>query len=463
MNSDKAYLLGIIIGGGVFGSGKNTFTINFPYKQWGDIQQNPQRAGQISRDIMQVIQPLFSIVYGLMISYQITPRAWIVTISGDITPVINDLNKYGIKATGEIRKVASISRIAIDLIDDNIKRRFIAGLADTIGSTAKSHRKFTDDVQILSFEINGFQYQFVCELCQLLYSVKCYPDQVLWNHPNFHGGNDPYYMSWKKGFKLRVKLDQYAFFGAFAFKTKAESASVNRSIQNKSNTADKCENVKISGKQTTLHRDNNWAMLPNNIRGGIYLHHKHVCAVLGCPHAPYNEVLKLINDAGRYINPFPILCKDDRNRIYDIVNKDSILKNRHYTTKNYPIDFFLKTYFNDRTALLWGTDSTNGYPVSTLIDGLAFLLSANKGTLMGKRTRGNREDIIHEAIADPYSPSVILRIPDLLSVLIAEINQYAILIGAINPKVYEKLIIHDKYNPYKISIRPIKEQDLLCP
>lgn len=132
---------------------------------------------------------------------------------------------------------ATLVTITTELIDDNLKRRFVAGLADTVGSTAKSHRRFTDEVQIISFEISGYRFDFVCQLCQLLYSVNCYPDQILWNHPNFHSGNDPYYSTWKKGFKLRVELDQYAKFGAFAFRTKAESANENRSLQTQTNVA----------------------------------------------------------------------------------------------------------------------------------------------------------------------------------------------------------------------------------
>ena len=45
MNTDKAYLLGLVIGGGIFGNAEDVFRIRLPYKQWGSYEQNPQRAG----------------------------------------------------------------------------------------------------------------------------------------------------------------------------------------------------------------------------------------------------------------------------------------------------------------------------------------------------------------------------------------------------------------------------------
>ena len=52
MNTDKAYLFGLIIGGGIWGNAEDVFRIRLPYRQWGSYIQNPQRASDISRDIM---------------------------------------------------------------------------------------------------------------------------------------------------------------------------------------------------------------------------------------------------------------------------------------------------------------------------------------------------------------------------------------------------------------------------
>lgn len=218
MNTDKAYLLGLIIGGGIFGNAEDVFRIKLPYKKWGSYLDNPQRAGQIAADILRRVGQMFRAIYGLSVQYETTPGGtWVILCEGDTTSVKADLNHYGISAEGEIRGNADIELLVADLIDDNLKRRFIAGLADTIGSMAKSQRRFSDEHQILSFEIKGYNFKFVCELCRLLYSINCIPDQVNWNHPNIHCPSDPYYAQWNKGFKLRILLDQYARFGAFAF------------------------------------------------------------------------------------------------------------------------------------------------------------------------------------------------------------------------------------------------------
>ena len=52
MNTDKAYILGLIIGGGIWGNAEDVFKIRLPFKQWGSYEANPKRAGEISRDVM---------------------------------------------------------------------------------------------------------------------------------------------------------------------------------------------------------------------------------------------------------------------------------------------------------------------------------------------------------------------------------------------------------------------------
>ena len=55
-----AYALGLIIGGGEFGSSNDSFTIKLPYKKWGDIEKNPARASEISTGIINVVVPMFT-------------------------------------------------------------------------------------------------------------------------------------------------------------------------------------------------------------------------------------------------------------------------------------------------------------------------------------------------------------------------------------------------------------------
>jgi hypothetical protein len=76
MNTDKAYLIGLIIGGGVFGNAENVFKVRLPFKKWGSYLDNPKRAGQISRDIMNVVSPTFRNTYNLIVSFEATENIW---------------------------------------------------------------------------------------------------------------------------------------------------------------------------------------------------------------------------------------------------------------------------------------------------------------------------------------------------------------------------------------------------
>lgn len=460
MNTDKAYLLGLIIGGGIFGNAEDVFRIKLPYKKWGSYLDNPQRAGQIAADILQRVGQMFRAIYGLSVQYETSASGiWIILCEGDTTQVKADLNHYSILADGEIRGNADIELLVRDLIDDNLKRRFIAGLADTIGSMAKSQRRFSDEHQILSFEIKGYNFKFVCELCRLLYSINCIPDQVNWNHPNIHCPSDPYYGQWNKGFKLRVLLDQYARFGAFAFRTKAESSEENRRLQREQHEAEYCETREIRVTPSTVHPAEDDARLPDVIRGGHYIHFRHFCAVLGCEHAPYDAIWPILNqDIGLRINPFPILTKGDLIEIENIIRDDELMASRAYEDRQVRILSLLHIYANDKNALLYGSDNNVGYPINEILKAIAYVI-ADDTELFGKRPKGYIKILENHTIANP-ALRVELHIPDLLTPLVVVGNGRGALIGAVNPTVYSHLISHDPSNPYKILVRKITEEDL---
>ena len=459
MNTDKAYLLGLIIGGGVFGSAEDVFRIRLPYKKWGSYIDNPQRAGQIARDILQKVGQMFRAVYNLSVQYETTPGGtWTILCEGDISEVREDLTRYGITCEGEIRGNANINAIVPELVDDNLKRRFVAGLADTIGSMAKSQRRFSDEHQILSFEIKGYNFQFVCDLCRLLYSINCIPDQVNWNHPNIHCTNDPYYSQWSKGFKLRILLDQYARFGAFAFRTKAETSNENRQLQQQTHTAETCEDRDFHVTPSTVHPAENDPRLPDNIRGGHYIHFRHFCAVMGCEHAPFDKVCACFRNLGDLVNPFPVLCKETSERIASIIADDPLLSNRDYSIQNTTIASLYALYQNDTDMLIYGTNNNNGYPIAEILQALAYVI-ANEDELFGKRPKGYIS-VIERHISNNPQETVEIRKPDILTPLVIVGNGRGALIGAKNPAVYSQLVTRDPSNEYKLLVRQITEEDL---
>ncbi len=458
MNTDKAYLLGLIIGGGTFGNAEDIFRIKLPFKKWGSYLENPKRAGQISRDIMSVVSPMFRNIYDLIVSFEATENMWLILCDGDTTALKDDLLTYGISCNGEVKETVDIDKVCNELIDDNLKRRFIAGLADSIGSMAKSQRRFTDENQILSLEIKGYNFSFVCGLCRLLHSINCIPDQVNWNHPNIHCANNPFYTAWNKGFKLRILLDQYAQFGAFAFRTKAESSNENRSLQQQIHTAQPCLEQRMNVTPSCVHPSENDTRLPEEIRGGHYIHYRHFCAVLGCEHAPYDKITSQFSRLGELVIPFVIQCRDSIFQIQSIIDRDPLLSNRSYHNFDISVMELLNYYNSDANTRLYGTNSSNGYPIKEILQATAYII-ADDSELFGKRPKGYIE-IINKHLKNDLDLVVSLRKPDLLTPLVIVGNNRGALVGAENPLVYKKLISHSPNNEYKLIVRPITEEDL---
>jgi len=459
VNTDKAYLFGVIIGGGIWGSGEDILRIRLPYKQWGSFKQNPKRVSSITQDIMRVVRPLFHNIYNIPVDYEATDWEWIVLCHGDLSQLKSDLASYSIKCIGELRNTASIGLVIADLVDDNLKRRFIAGLADTIGSTAPTHRRFNDRVQTLSFELKGFNFSLICDLCRLLHSVNCFPDQIAWNHPNLHCTSNPYYRGWTKGTKLRVLLDQYAEFGAFAFKTKAESSIENRNLQNQKNKAVPCPKRDIRIAVSCVHPAEHDKRLPESIRCGHFLHNRHVCAVLGCENAPYEKIRDSFSNIGKLIIPFPILCKGSKAQIESIIKNDSLLQDRKYSISTVKVRALYEKFQSDNNCLLFGNMPECGYPLSEIMQAIAFLV-ANDNELRGTRTKGSYIHIIEQCLSSSPNSSFDIHIPDLLTPLVIYKNNRAALIGSRNPHVYKNLVTISPDNEYKLCVRKITEADL---
>lgn len=91
----------------------------------GSYEANPKRAGEISRDVMKLVSPMFRVIYGISVSYDTSVSGvWNILCEGDMSTLRSELEGYGIRCEGEIRKHANISKIVPELVDDNLKRRF---------------------------------------------------------------------------------------------------------------------------------------------------------------------------------------------------------------------------------------------------------------------------------------------------------------------------------------------------
>ncbi len=190
VNTDKAYLLGLLIGGGIL-HGSN-LQIILPYKKWGNLSINPSRAGGIAEDILSRLNPLWLSVYNMNISYKVGTD-WKIILNVISNNLTEDLQNLNLPISGELRSTANIEKLYYVLNSIEHKKQFITGLIDTIGSLAQSHRRFVESYQVISFEFKGNNFQLVKYVAKMLMDINCYPDQILWNHPNQHSGTCRYY------------------------------------------------------------------------------------------------------------------------------------------------------------------------------------------------------------------------------------------------------------------------------
>lgn len=283
--------------------------------------------------------------------------------------------------------------------------------------------------------------------------------QILWNHPNFHASNNPYYKRWAKGFKLRIQLDQYAKFGAFGFKTKAESANNNRAKQTQSHKTEVCEEREIHPTVSTVHPAENDLRLPQCIRDGHYIHFRHICAALGCPHAPYKQLDDAFLNIGGLIAPFPILCKDSKYNIEKFVDSDILMSSVTYDEQVLYLKNLVKEFKSSSTSLIFGIDEHTGYPVAEILQAIAYLI-VPRSKLKGTRPKGKFMDTVRSKLSEDPDASVKCLVPNRLTPLILFNDDRGALIGPKNPQVYSQLIVRDLDNPYKLVVRPISLSDL---
>lgn len=253
-------------------------------------------------------------------------------------------------------------------------------------------------------------------------------------------------------------LDQYARFGAFAFRTKAETSNENRRLQQQTHEAERCEDRTFHVTPSSVHPAENDQRLPEVIKGGHYLHFRHFCTVLGCEHAPYGEVCNCFANLGELIIPFPILCKDTNLRIKEIIQSDPLMAQRAYATDNVSIASLLAVYNEKANSLLYGDTTRTGYPITEVLQAVAYVI-ANEDELSGKRPKGYIQ-IIERHIEADEGKCVEIRRPDLLTPLVIVGNGRGALIGACNPDVYSRLVTRDPNNEYKLIVRQITEEDL---
>jgi hypothetical protein len=423
INHIKAYLLGLLVGGGKID--KDVFVIDLPFKKWG---MEPKRMNIIAADILTKICQNFNNTYSFNVTYEIGNNKWLIKpIDGaDISPLIEDLKFLQLPTGGFLLSTVNLTFAKTQLTGISVES-FLSGIFDTRASLTLSHRRFNDDAPVVSVEIPGStkNFKFVVQLCSWLTDLGSITDQILYNHPNQHSGSDPNYTGWKKGFKIRFLVK--SFLAQHSFALQAKSIDVTKiQKQQKKEEQPPCYLRKLKQvSPVSVHSQQNSDELPEEVRNKIFFHYHHFCAVLGCPHAPLEEIVKLVKQKNSLINFFPRLSKGTKKELKEIIKSIQLTSFPEKKIRNYK--YIVKNIIE--------SDTFKGF--SGLDQGIAYLFAPE---LNGKRHIGSMTEIIENnkenqvdilSIGDDFDSPLLI---------INQINDRAFICSAVGNKLNQVLI-----------------------
>lgn len=424
INHNKAYILGLLTGGGRLD--KETFIIELPFKKWG---MEPQKMGIIAVDILQRISALFNKEYSLNVTYEIGNNKWFIKPLDDenFDKIKSDLNNLNLPIVG-----FPLNTVDLKVCKEKLKginaESFLSGIFDSRASITLSHRRFNSEAPVVSIEIPGStkNFKFVVQLCSWLTELGSTTDQILYNHPNQHSSSDPTYKGWKKGFKIRFLIKSFLANHSFALQAKSIDAELIEKHQKKLEQ-EECPFRKIrKPSPVSVHNDMNSDSLPIEVRNNLYFHYFHFCASLGCKFAPNEEVEKIVNKKKNLISFFPRLSKGN---IYDITNEFNGIKEEFFKDQ--------ETSHNKWIAKSLLSDNNQFINYYGLEQGIAYLLSPK---LNGKRHSGPMAKILKEHNRTQLEVIYFSELENEPIVIMNKTNERAIICSNISSKTNQKLI-----------------------
>ena len=457
VDTDKAYILGLILGGGEIQNSRLIITL--PYRNWGSLKINPQRSGEISQYIINTLKPIWHNTYGVDLSYSVDSRMW--QIHCEINEkIVTDLRRLGFSTAGVIKESADIGVLSKALNNDEKTKRFVAGLTDTIGSLAKSHRHRVDSRQIISFEFSGKNFKLIADLVDVFNRINCFPDQILWNHPNFHSSKNRYYSTWRKGFKFRVKLQDYMVNGNFVSNAKKLSAEENAQLIN-SPQINELSYLSLNGR-SCLHMDESSDWLPKNIRGLHFIHFTHLLYVLGgtISRDTISFLSEKLEEPEKLFSPFTILTKGTRNEIMGIIRSEEYLRKTTYKKMNSSLGQLIYQLSTTTSEKMFGKDEHRGFPKNEIIHAITYiaLSEIDSSKLKGNRVLGKFEQEFEKYRNIIPSLNIEVLIPDRGTCLLIRSKDKAALIGY-QDDVFNKSLVSVEKSTLKMSIKnPIFEE-----
>jgi len=175
----------------------------------------------------------------------------------------------------------------------------------------------------------------------------------------------------------------------------------------------------------SVHSDQNSTELPIEVRNKLFFHYHHFCAVLDCPHAPVEEIKKLVKYKNKYINFFPRLSKG--------MKKELVKKLKSIQSEYFP-EMELSTHKAKVSRLIEHEDFKNFKGVD---QGIAYLFAE---TLNGKRHIGSMDQIIQKHTSETLVLKTIGNTFDSPLLVINPLNERAFICSSVNNSLNQQLI-----------------------
>ena len=105
MTDTKAYILGMLVGGGIIND--YSFTVLLPFRKWGTLANN---VNDIAADIVTQLSQMFFETYGFHIRFEIGNGKWYLTPLETISlePIQQDLESLGLPNIGTLLNEADL-------------------------------------------------------------------------------------------------------------------------------------------------------------------------------------------------------------------------------------------------------------------------------------------------------------------------------------------------------------------
>ena len=328
VDEPRAYILGLLVAGGTITP--TSFFIEMPFDQWGN---DAKTMNDISRNLITKTQKLFGDAYGIQCDFAISSKnCWRIkpinfdhqihsTLTDAIDVIKQDLKLLGLPEIGFLLDSADLL-VCKEKLSDAASKRFLTGIFDARASLTKSQRRFDDGNPMVSIEVPGstMNFKFVIQLCSWMTQIGSVTDQINFNHPSIHASDDPTYMSWRKGFKIR--LAGKSFFENHSFGIAPKGFDVKSLAEHQSAVVQKsCVDRRVNPGERSIHIDLEAMDLPEEVRGKTFLHYLHICSQMGCPFAPTNEVQVAVSQFESHVSLLPICSKGTIEKIEKLFDR----------------------------------------------------------------------------------------------------------------------------------------------